>query len=78
MLRLSIGKIILPQKSVLILNIRSIPKCGCAQILLFGYFGTRKVMLAVILISLAPLSIIMQMQLTDNGLKRVEVARTEI
>lgn len=69
---------ILPQKSVLILNIRSIPKCGCGQILLFGYFGTRKVMLAVILISLAPLSIIMQMQLTDNGLKRVEVARTEI
>jgi len=35
MLRLNILKMILPQKSILILNIRSIPKCCCAQILLF-------------------------------------------
>lgn len=46
---------------MLILNTLSIPKCCCAQILLFDYFGTRKVMLPVILILLAPLSIIMQM-----------------
>lgn len=52
MLRLNIVQMILPPKSILILNILRIPKCCCAQILLFGYFGTGKVMLPVILISL--------------------------
>ena len=56
----------------------SIPKCCFAQVLLFGYLGTRKVMLPVILISLALLSITMQMKLTDSSMKRVEVARAEI
>lgn len=78
MLRLNIVKLLLPPKSILILNVLSMPKCCCAQILLFGYFGTGKVMLPVILISLAPLSILMQMELTDSSMKRVEVARKEI
>lgn len=51
MLRLNIVKMTLPQESILILNILSIPKCCCAQIFLFGYFGTRKVMLPVILLT---------------------------
>lgn len=78
MLRLYIVKLLLPPKSILILNVLSMPKCCCAQILLFGYFETGKVMLPVILISLASLSILMQMELTDSSMKRVKVARTEM
>lgn len=78
MLRFNIVKLLLHPKSILILNVLSMPKYCCAQILLFGYFGTGKVMLPVTLISLAPLSILMQMELTDSSMKRVEVARTEM
>lgn len=79
MLRFNIVKLLLHPKSILILNVLSMPKYCCAQILLlFGYLGTVKVMLPVTLISLAPLSILMQMELTDSSMKRVEVARTEI
>lgn len=78
MLRFNIVKLLLPSESILILNVLGMPKCCCAHILLFGYFGTGKVILPVILISVAPLSILMQMELTDSSMKRVEVAGTEM
>lgn len=67
-----------PLNAYIMFNILSISKCCCVQILLFGSFGTRKVVLPVVLISLAPFSMVMQMELTDSTMKRVEVARTEI